>query len=160
MVTNLRCSILLWPEVQLTSDLLWKLKTKISQHVNTSRTSRHNPQINRASRRNIFNGNSCLVLLLIRFPASWKLLIRLPAFEFCFDYLCTTSTYFLWDFFYRPKLREILSKPCIISPVTKLGRQNHHEPDYSSISAIDDVHCEGWKIYSGMPRRVSDRPLS
>ena len=63
----------------------WKLKTKISQHVNTSRTSRHNPQINRTSHRNIFNGNSCLVLLLNKFPASCELLRVLPALGFCFD---------------------------------------------------------------------------
>ena len=44
------------------------------------------------ARRNIFNGNSCLVLLLMRFPASWKLLIGLPAFGFCFDYVRSTST--------------------------------------------------------------------
>ena len=43
------------------------------------------------ARRNIFNWNSCLVLLLMRFPASWKLLIVLPAFGFCFDYLSTVK---------------------------------------------------------------------
>ena len=63
------------------------------------------------ARRNIFNWNSCLVLLLMRFPASWKLLIALPAFRFCFDYVRSTSTYLLLsDLFYRPKLRSILSK--------------------------------------------------
>ena len=36
-----------------------------------------------------------------------------------------------------------------------LGRQNRGDPDYSSISAMD-VHGEGWKIYSGICRRVSD----
>ena len=60
------------------------------------------------ARRNIFN--SCLFLLLMRFPASWKLLIGLPAFGFCFDYVRSTSTYLLSDLFYRPKLRAILSK--------------------------------------------------
>ena len=58
--------------------------------------------------RNIFN--SCLFLLLMRFPASWKLLIGLPAFGFRFDYVRSTSTYLLSDLFYRPKLRAILSK--------------------------------------------------
>ena len=62
------------------------------------------------ARRNIFNWNSCLVLLLMRFPASWKLLIGLPAFGFCFDYVRSTSTYLLSDLFYQPKLRAILSK--------------------------------------------------
>ena len=48
-------------------------------------------QIYLPAHRNIFNWNSCLVLLLIRFPASRKLLIVLPALGFCFDYLCTSS---------------------------------------------------------------------
>ena len=46
----------------------------------------------------------------MRFPASWKLLIGLPAFGFCFDYVRSTSTYLLSDLFYQPKLRAILSK--------------------------------------------------
>ena len=92
---------------------------------------------------------------LLRFPASWKLLIVLPSFGFCFDYLCTTSICILWDLFHCPTLWAILSKPCIISPVTKLGRQNRGDLDYSSISAID-VHGVGWKIYSGIRRWVSD----
>ena len=62
------------------------------------------------ARRNIFNGNSCLVLLSMRFPASWQLLIGLPVFGFCFDYVRSTSTYLLSDLFYRLRLRAILSK--------------------------------------------------
>ena len=36
----------------------------------------------------------------MRFPARWKLLIGLPAFGFCFDYVRTASTYLLSDIFY------------------------------------------------------------
>ena len=37
---------------------------------------------------------------MLIFPASWKLIIGLPAFGFCFDYVRTTSTYLLSDIFY------------------------------------------------------------
>ena len=80
------------------------------------------------ARRNIFNWNSCLVWLLMRFPASWKLLVGLPAFGFCFDYICTTST-------------SIVESRTI--------------PQYRESSAMD-VHGDGWKIYSGIRRHVSD----
>ena len=136
LISNLlEASIFFWPEVQLTSNPLhssqphnrnpWRLKTKISPAFLT--------MVMCCPIACNFNGNSCLVLLLNKFPASCELLRVLPALGFCFDYICATSICLLWDLFYFPELWAILSKPCIISPVTKLGRKNLGDPDYSSI---------------------------
>ena len=88
LISNrLEASIFFWPEVQLTSNPLhsgqphnrnpWKLKTKISPAFLT--------MVMCCPIACNFNGNSCLVLLLNKFPASCELLRVLPALGFCFD---------------------------------------------------------------------------